>query len=589
MKKFSLCSGIIALMLLIAAGCSQPEQHTEGEDSGALDQLFSDYKSYIFYTYPEYATYNGVHEHNDRLADQSVAAGDRYLDSLDGIREALTAMDREGLSDDDIMNYDLFLYSLNTSIDMYSFDPSKYLVFSQQSGYHVTFPQIIETQPFKTEEDIENYFSRLKGFPEQADNVIAMLRQGHDKNIMPYCAVSEQVLKQLESFAGMTPETSPLYTAKEKSEVLAARSDELLQIVSEYIAPAYQELYNFYKDEYHGDCRSLPGISSVKDGKEYYEYLVRYYTTSNMTPDEVFNIGMSEVDRIRAEMLTTRDEMGYEDMELTDFFEHLRTSPEYYFSEKEALMNGYREILDKMDARLPDLFGTLPESPYDLKEIEEYRAASAPTAYYYPVPDDGSRPGYFYVNTYDLNSRPIYTMTALALHEAVPGHHLQIALATELEDVPWFRNQMSVTAFVEGWGLYAEYLGYESGMYDDPLQKMGALSFEMWRACRLVVDVGMHYKGWSKEEAFDFLKSNAPLAEHDINSEIDRYISWPGQALAYKIGELKLKELRQKAEEQLGDAFDIREFHDAVLLNGAIPLQLLEENIDAWIAEKQSA
>ncbi len=273
----------------------------------------------------------------------------------------------------------------------------------------------------------------------------------------------------------------------------------------------------------------------------------------------------------------------------SEFFEYVRTDSQFYYSDKEELMQGFRDILKVMDTKLPDLFGILPEAPYELKEMEAYRAASAPQAYYYSAPEDRSRPGYFYVNTYNLPSRPKYTMTALALHEAVPGHHLQITIAQELEGLPWFRENLPSTAYVEGWGLYAEYLGYESDMYKDVYQRFGALTFEIWRACRLVVDVGLHHKKWTREQAVLFMLENTPNSEFDIRSEVDRYIVWPGQALAYKIGELKIKELRKTAEIQLGTNFKIREFHDKVLENGPVPLELLEQNILTWIQSKQEA
>lgn len=385
----------------------------------------------------------------------------------------------------------------------------------------------------------------------------------------------------------MTYDESPLYSIIDKHEILKQHEAELKGLVETSILPSYQSLHIFYRDEYHPKCREQEGISGVRGGKKYYEYLTKSYTTSDVTPDAVFNTGVREVARIKEQMILTQAELGYDGISLEEFFTVLRTDKEFYYTDKEELLKEYRRILDRMDSELPMLFGKLPRTPYDLKELEAYRAKAAPAAYYYRAPEDGSRPGYFYVNTYDLSSRPKFTMTALALHEAVPGHHLQIALAQEMEDMPWFRNQMSVTAFIEGWGLYAEFLGYESGMYEDPLQKMGALSFEMWRACRLVVDVGLHYKDWTREEAMDFMRASIPISELDINSEIDRYISWPGQALAYKTGELKMKEFRQQAESALGDAFRITEFHDMILGNGAVPFTVLESQVEAWIRSKQ--
>jgi prolyl oligopeptidase len=304
-----------------------------------------------------------------------------------------------------------------------------------------------------------------------------------------------------------------------------------------------------------------------------------------LTAEEIHNIGIKEVERIRGEMEKLKDQIGFKGT-IDEFNTFLKNDSQFYYKDKKDLMDGFRKILSKMDSKLPELFGKLPEAKYDLFEMEEFRAKSAPAAYYYSAPLDRSRPGYFYVNTYNLSARPKYTMTALALHEAVPGHHLQISIAQELRNLPKFRRELGVTAFVEGWGLYAEYLGYETEMYEDLYQKYGALTFEMWRACRLVVDTGIHEKHWSREQAYDFIKKYTPTSDHDLKSEIDRYISWPGQALAYKIGEMKIKELRKSAESRLGPQFDVKEFHDNVLKNGPLPLNLLDEKIDEWIKSK---
>jgi len=317
----------------------------------------------------------------------------------------------------------------------------------------------------------------------------------------------------------------------------------------------------------------------LKNGKEIYERQIKDHTTLDLTADEIHNIGLKEVNRILQLMENLKDSIGYKGTqdELNDF---LKTDPQFYYTDKKDLVNGFKNILKIMDAKLPELFGRLPEAKYDFREMEEFRAESAPAAYYYSAPEDRSRPAYFYINTYNLPARPKYTMTALALHEAVPGHHLQISIAQELKNLPRFRRNLGVTAFMEGWALYAESLGYETGMYDDLYQRYGALTFEMWRACRLVVDTGIHDKRWTREQAFDFMKKYTPNSDADIKSEIDRYISWPGQALAYKLGEIKIKELRAKSEKALGEKFDIKKFHDEILKNGAIPLSLLEKNID---------
>ncbi|MEZ5007192.1 MAG: DUF885 domain-containing protein [Chitinophagales bacterium] len=586
MKAFNFLLSLIFVCSIVSCGTSSKQNNGEVTRQ-QLNKIFEDYRSFQYYSYPEYATYQGIHDYNDRLSNQSNASYDQYMDSIKSFKKTVLAIDKASLSSNDQLNYDLFLYKLTEEIMQYELEIEKYLMFTQQQGYHIYFPQITGYQPFETENDIENYIKRLQQFKTEAGHLIEGLKEGQSKGIVLSCNITTQVLAQLEGFVNTSAEASPLYTVIEKSEVAKSNEAAIKLAIEESVQPGYQALYDYYKNEYHPNCRTEIGISSVNGGKPYYEYLVKKYTTSDLTPDEVFNIGQSEVARIETEMKKVQEELGFSNLSKLDFFTALRTNPDFYFTEKEDLLNGFRAILDTMDTKLPQLFGKLPKTPYDLKEIEEYRAVAAPAAYYYNAPEDGSRPGYFYVNTYNLSARPKFTMTALALHEAVPGHHLQIALEKEMDDVPWFRTTMGVTAFIEGWGLYAEYLGYETDMYKDPLQKLGALTFEMWRACRLVVDAGMHYKGWTREEAINYLKENLPITEPDIISEIDRYIAMPGQALAYKIGELKLKALRANAEKQLGDKFDVKSFHDAILENGSLPLSILESNIDEWIKNNQ--
>ena len=422
------------------------------------------------------------------------------------------------------------------------------------------------------------------------ENTIAAMRMGMQTGLMPPKFIMEQTLPQMKNvFDVESADKSIFYVPANDidapDEVKNNINSELISIIDTYVNPAYVKLHDFVRDEYLPLCRTEAGIWSLPNGDEMYKFAVKNYTTTDLTPDEVFDIGMSEVNRIKQEMENVKNEIGYTGT-LDEFNTYLKTDPQFYYTDKDSLMEGYRTILRNMDEKLPSLFGTLPQAPYDIIEIEEFRAKSAPAAYYYSAPEDRSRPGYFYVNAYDLPSRPKYTMTALALHEAVPGHHLQITIGQELPNLPRFRKDGGETVFVEGWGLYAEHLGYESGMYEDPYQKYGALTFEMWRACRLVVDAGMHYKRWTREQAKEFLTSNTPGSELDMASEIDRYISWPGQALAYKIGELKFKELRKKAEDRLGENFDVREFHDTVLKNGALPIKILEMKVEEWLKSK---
>jgi uncharacterized protein (DUF885 family) len=432
--------------------------------------------------------------------------------------------------------------------------------------------------------------SRVRAFPTQLEQTQELLKYSISEGNVPPRFTVEQVIAQCRSIGSMDLEESPFNRplregSTDLGDALSSIESELNGLITETINPAYLNLADWLEKNWLPMARQEPGIHAVPGGEQKYAYAVRYHTTTDLSPDEVFEIGESEVARIRGLMEELVAGIGY-DGDLDSFIDYLRTDPQFYYESKEPMMEEYRRILTQMDEHLPSLFGILPEAPYELKEIEEYRAANAPQAYYYSAPEDRSRPGYFYVNTTNLPARPKYTMTALALHEVVPGHHLQIAIAQELPEMPWFRQNLSSTAFVEGWALYAEALGYETNMYEDPYQQFGALTFEMWRACRLVVDVGIHHKGWSREQAVEYMLERTPNSEADIRSEVDRYIAWPGQALAYKIGELKIKELRAKAEEELGDAFDIKGFHDALLENGPLPLDLLEENVLRWISDQ---
>lgn len=556
-----------------------------------LWDLFSSYDEYNLRSYPEGATYEGDHRFDDMLSDQSEDATIKSYDQTRAFLKDLLSIDYNSLTDDNKLNYDLFKRSLDLSLkgEKFHYD---YMPIGQQNGIHIGFPQIVNVQPHSTYEEFQKYFKRLRGFEKQVDDIVNNMKKGMAIGLMPPKFIIEQTLPQMESIMNVKPEESVFYSIFKKENKLSSEekekvSVELKSLIENNVNHSYKKLYDFVKNEYLPVCRIEAGIWSLPDGKERYENSVNYYTTLDSTADEIHEIGLREVDRIRIEMEKLKDSIGFNGS-LDEFNTYLKTDEKFYYKDKNDLLNGFRNILKKMDSKLPELFNHLPEVGYDLFEMEEFRAKSAPAAYYYPAPEDRSRPGYFYVNTYNLKARPIYTMTALALHEAVPGHHLQISLAQELKGLPKFRRDYSVTAFVEGWGLYAEHLGYETGMYDDVYQKYGALTFEMWRACRLVVDTGIHEKRWTREEAFDFMKKNTPNSDQDIQSEIDRYISWPGQALAYKMGELKMKELRKLAETKLGDKFDIKEFHDVLLKNGAIPLKLLENNIIEWIKSKQS-
>ncbi len=577
-----------ALLLTFLAGCgSGPDKDTTGTNStDKLNALYEDYRQFCMRNYPEWATYEGDHRYSDRLTDWRPEAFAARMDSLRSFLQRAEQTDSAALSPGDHLNRDLFIREMDLALEALAFRP-EYQPFGQQSGPHIDFPQIVEIQPLEKPSDFAAYFKRLERFPELLIACETNARQGIAAGQVPPRILIEQVLQQCQTMASYTVEGSPFYRPLiGRKETFGSEYDaldaELRRLIQTAIQPAYQRLTAFLESEYLPACREEPGISALPDGAARYAYAVKSHTTLSLTPDQIFAIGMEEVAAIQTQMEGIKTQTGFNGT-LDEFLAYLRTDPQFYYTDKAPMMAEYRAILDKMDASLPTLFGRLPQAPYGLKEIEEYRAASAPQAYYYSAPEDGSRPGYFYVNTTRLEARPKYTMTALALHEAVPGHHLQIAIAQELEEMPWFRRNISSTAFVEGWGLYAESLGFEAGLYDDPYQHFGALAFSMWRACRLVVDVGLHHKGWSREEAVTFMLDHTANSEADVRSEVDRYIAWPGQALAYKIGERKIMELRRRAEAEMGAQFDVKTFHDRLLEQGPLPLPLLEERMNAWM------
>ncbi|MBC7473748.1 MAG: DUF885 domain-containing protein [Candidatus Sericytochromatia bacterium] len=558
-------------------------------DNQKLWELFGQYKEYVMHTYPEWATYEGDHRYDSQVTDLSIKGIKNNFISLRKFINDLEKIESSSLSADNKINYDLFKNDLADNIEKEKFI-YQYLPITQLDGIHIDFPQIIDSQPFETAEDFQKYFERLREASKQIDNVIERMKLGIKNNVVQPAYIIEQIIKETDEIKNTKTDEMPYFIPALNNKTLGENElkfvrSELKNILEENIKPAYQRLDNFLKDDYLKHARTTDGVWSLPNGEKLYQFEIRNQTTTNLTAEEIHQIGLKEVARILGEMEKVKNETGFKGT-LQEFNNFLKTDPQFYYSNTDDLLNGYRDILKQVDKKLPDYFGRLPKAKYEVKEIESYKAKSSPQAYYYNAPEDGSRPGYFYANTYDLFSRPKYTMVALCLHEAVPGHHLQISIAQELENFPWFRKQLGMTAFVEGWALYAESLGYEMGMYNDKYQHYGALTYEMERACRLVIDTGLHYKKWTREEAYQYLRAHTPSSDIDVRAEIDRYVIWPGQALAYKIGELKIKELRKLAEDKLKDKFSLKEFHDHVLINGAIPLSLLEKNIKDWINSK---
>ncbi|HEY5611407.1 MAG TPA: DUF885 domain-containing protein, partial [Thermoanaerobaculia bacterium] len=471
--------------------------------------------------------------------------------------------------------------------------PEELIQVTQMGGVHSELAELAQMIPRFRAKDYEDFIKRLEAVPPTVDQNIALLRKGAQLGVTPPRVTLREVAKLIEKQIVDDPTKSPIYTILFDEVPASISEDDQTRlraaatiVIRDSVVPAYRKFHEFFVKEYEPKTRTSIGMSSLPDGAAWYAYRVKVMTTTERTPEQIHQIGLSEVKRIRAEMEQIKESTGFKGP-LGEFFQFLRTDPRFYFTEKEALLKEYRDIAKRIDPQLMELFGKLPRTPYGVVPVPEYSEKTQTTAYYNPGSPDAGRPGYFYANTYDLKMRPKWEMEALTAHEAVPGHHLQIALAQELENVPKFRRFGGYTAFVEGWGLYSESLGPELGLYKDPYSKFGQLTYEMWRAIRLVVDTGMHAKGWTRQQAIDFFRENAGKAEHDIVVEIDRYIVWPGQALAYKTGELKIKELRAWATKELGDDFSIREFHDTVLGAGALPLAILEARVKGWVAGRK--
>ena len=503
------------------------------------------------------------------------------------VLDVLSQIDPNNLSEEDQLNYRLLKSDYEISLEGREY-PSYYMRLNQRGGvqdYYLYGNRLnfTELQSYK------NWFDRVKGYTQNVRNALEINKEGLELGYTQPKLVTRGVSAQIGAMLERDLEDHPYFKIfKNVGDVASPEDAQALQSeVKEYIQnvlnPTYQELYDFLINEYLPESRNSIGISDVPNGKEWYEYLARYHTTTNLTPDEIHEIGLREVAKIRAEMEGIIEQVSWEG-DFNSFLQYLRTDQRFYYETGEELLQAYRAMSKEIDAYMPTLFNKLPRAPYGVIPIPMESAPFTTTAYY-NAPSEG-RPGYYYANLYMPEVRPKYEIPVLSVHEAVPGHHHQISLAQEMENVPNFRKYLSITAFVEGWGLYSEQLGESMGIYDDPYDKFGQLTYDMWRAVRLVVDTGMHYKDWSREDAVNLFLENTAKTEQDINNEVDRYIAWPGQALAYKIGQLKIMELRDKSKEALGDDFDIKDFHDHILSFGSIPLNILEEKVDEFIDAK---
>jgi prolyl oligopeptidase len=536
---------------------------------------------------PIFASLLGNKKFNQDITSNNIKTFESNKLKLKIALNSLNSFNYNQLNSANKLNYQLKEISLSNAIEASNY-PSYYLSLNQRGGvqsYYETGDRLV----YSSKQDYEDWLIRLSKYVDNIINTKNNLEKGIQNGYTQPRLVTSQVIAQIDNILNSNIEDNPYlkifinaddsFFAKGEKEDLIIRATELIRVD---IIPSYVELNNFLKNIYLPNSRESIGLSDIPDGAAWYEYAARYHTTTNLTPDEIHNIGLKEVKRIRNEMEQIINNLQW-DGDFKSFLNYLRTSPRFYYDNPDDLLNAYLIMAKSIDPLLPKIFKVFPRAPYGVIPIPAESAPFTTTAYY-NSPAKG-RPGYFYANLYKPESRPKYEIPVLTVHEAVPGHHFQISIAQELENVPTFRKYQSFTAFVEGWGLYSEELGEFMNLYDDPYDKFGQLTYDMWRAIRLVVDTGMHYKDWSRQDAIDLFIENTAKSRLDIENEVDRYIAWPGQALAYKIGQLKILELRNKAELELGDKYDIKDFHHEVLKRGSLPLDILEEYINEWIKE----
>ena len=588
-------------VVLLGVLMAQPTQ-TNSVTAQFRKQLDSDWNFWIS-QHPEFATQLGRTEFDTRWTDYSSAAIDARAAYLRASLKSVAAIGRNSLDAADQVSYDLYRELLESAVqglDLHydalpirSVVPTHLLMpVNQLGGIQQDVPRTIAIMRHQTVKDYETIIARLEAVPPLVDQTIALMERGLAAGITQPRTVMRGVPAQVQGQIAGDPDASPLLDAFDSfpASIAPADRDRLTArargAYSKQVAPAFTRLKEFLEKTYLPKCREAIAITAIPKGEALYRYNVAWHTTTTLTPKEIHQIGLDEVKRIRSEMDAVIAASGFKGT-FAEFTRFLRTDPRFYFTSADALVSAYRDIAKRADPELARLFGMLPRLPYGVREIPDAIAPAQTTAYYEPGSPAAGRAGNMYVNSYKLDSRPKWEMEALTLHEAVPGHHLQIALAQELADMPEFRKQGSYTAYVEGWALYSELLGEDMGFYTDPYSKFGQLTYQMWRAVRLVVDTGMHAFGWSRERSIEFFRENSAKTEQDIVVEIDRYIGWPGQALGYKIGELRIRQLRAKAEKALGPRFDVRAFHDTIHAEGAVPLGLLESRIDAWIRARQ--
>jgi uncharacterized protein (DUF885 family) len=581
---------ILSSLILLSAPALA---HAQTAPHDQLTRIIDDHWAWYLSTHPVEATARGVHDYDDRIYDMSLAARDAQIKAEDGFVARLEAVPAQQLDAADRVNRDVLLWMLRDDIDSDRHPAERLMLFTTYYGWHQGFSGMADGLPFYNQADYDSYLKRLALYPKQNSDALAITRQAIKGGYVQPCSVLQNYAKSISGIVDGKPEDTRFYEPFKRPKPRdisdadwSAMQARAVALIRDVLTPEYRKWHDLFVTDYLPHCRKSDSASALPGGTAWYASRVRAHTTTDLTPDQIHQIGLDEVARIGKRMDEIAAKAGYPSR--AAYIQHLRTDPSYYAKTPEELLRVAARQAKTIDGLLPRYFSTLPRLPYGLKPIPAAEAEGTTTAYYGPGAPESGISGTYWVNTSKLDQRPFWELPALTAHEAVPGHHNQIALQQELPLSPFRKYLAGFTAYMEGWALYTEYLGEEMGLYDTPEKMMGRLSYEMWRACRLVVDTGIHAKGWDKAKAVAFMKANSALSDANIDAEVNRYISWPGQALGYKLGEIKIRELRAKAEEALGPKFDLRRFHDAVLSQGAVPLTVLESQIDGWIAAEKS-
>ena len=585
-------SAVLAAVCLIAACSSEEPAATDTIDAGtALHALFDEHFERDLELNPLSATFIGDYRYNDRMANSNSPEYRAAAQAMDEeFLQRLLEIDRSQLGYQDQLSYDIFRINREQSLEgnQFPFHLQPINQFYSITNFFVQLGSGASAHPFRTVKDYEDFLSRADDFSEIIDQLVSNMKEGMQAGVTQPRILMAKLQPQIDAHVVDNAEDSNFYTpvrnmpedfsAEDRERLTAAYEDKIMNT----IVPAYQRISNFIGDDYLDNARETVGLYAQPNGVSWYEYMVRIRTTTNMTPEEVHQVGLNEVARIHGEMHSVMEEVGF-DGDLKEFFEYMNTDPQFFFDEPEQLIQGYRDMSDHIAGLSEKLFEIFPKTGFEVRRVEPFREKSASGGSYQAGTPDGARPGVFYANAYDLSARPNWAMESLYLHEAIPGHHFQIMIQRENEDLPNFRRFGGFTAFSEGWGLYAESLGKEIGVYTDPYQYFGGLNAELWRSIRLVVDTGIHAKGWSRQQVLDYMYENSAVAEARAVSEAERFMAIPGQALAYKVGQLKIRAIRDDAEARLGDKFDVKAFHTEVLRDGAMPLSMLESKINRWV------